>query len=781
MAIEALHASAGPELMTSVDLIFGPPRPGGAAPPKEPRDARASPPNEPKDRARNDSAGADDTRTDLDIGDLFEAVVSRWRLLFVSLALTLSLAGLYVLVTPARYAATMSFLVDPRDHVTSGVDSTTTGQGPDSPLVENQMRLLTSNTVLRRVVEDLHLQSDPEFGAVRPSGLFVALKSLFFGAPALIEPSVEQVSEILTRSISVKRSDKSYVIDVETRAASPEKAERIAHALASAFLAIQAQFSASVAEKEGQWLDVKIEDLRKRLEQAEQRVQDYRQAQSVIVTEGLTPSEQQIKTANAALVEARGKRAEAEAKYAQAQAAIQSGAIETAKETIRSPLLERLLADYSSLSRESANMQATLGPRHPAFIANQSQLAAQRAQINREMRNVVETQRRNVTSARNVERAAEGQVAELSKSINANGGKQIELGALERQSVVLRDNYGKALAARENTHAEVISSPNPVLINQPIAPSARVSPKTLPALIIAFAAGINLWIAAALSLEFIARRQAAKGAATVAATGAVAPTREQEASVEQAPAGAESPQGQDDDPPGEASLLIPLPCIDPDAAAKEEGDRQENDGEDDDRQDDDRKDDDREDEGATLARATRAMDSRHSPYRRAIVRLYDCMPGESAIHGAPPFFAVTARKEQSGGSTLALALAMIACDRGDRVLVIDCNGRHPTLAALLPFLTPVGQNQGQALKIFACRRDERSGGRLMLAAFKPGDLLPDRRLLEKRFDLVLLDCGAHETLPPAFDATLTGMITVDRDQTNGQRRARLTLRTGAPP
>ena len=735
--------------MTSVDLIFGPPRSGGAAPPQE-----------PKNQARDDSAGAEDTRTDLDIGDLFEAVVSRWRLLFVSLALTLSLAGLYILVTPARYAATMSFLVDPRDHVTSGVDAATTGQGPDSPLVENQMRLLTSNTVLRRVVEDLHLQSDPDFGAVRPSGLFVALKSLFFGAPALIEPSIEQVSETLTRSISVKRSDKSYVIDVETRASSPEKAEHIAHALASAFLAIQAQFSASVAEKEGQWLDIKIEDLRKRLEQAEQRVQDYRQAQSVIVTEGLTPSEQQIKTANAALVEARGKRAEAEAKYAQAQAAIQSGAIETAKETIRSPLLERLLADYSSLSRESANMQATLGPRHPAFIANQSQLAAQRAQINREMRNVVETQRRNVTAARNVERAAEGQVAELSKSINANGGKQIELGALERQSVVLRDNYAKALAARENTHAEVISSPNPVLINQPIAPSARVSPKTLPALIIAFAAGINLWIAAALSLEFIARRQAA--------TGVVAPAREQEASTEQAPEEAESRQGQDDNPPGEAPLLIPLPCIDPDAAAKEEEDRQE---------------DEREDEGATLARATRAMDSRHSPYRRAIVRLYDCMPGESAIHGAPPFFAVTARKEQSGGSTLALALAMIACDRGDRVLVVDCNGRHPTLAALLPFLTPVGQNQGQALKIFACRRDDSSGGRIMLAAFKPGDILPDRKLLEKRFDLVLLDCGAHETLPPAFDAALTGVIAVDRDQTNGQRRARLTLRTGAgaPP
>jgi hypothetical protein len=374
----------------------------------------------------------------------------------------------------------------------------------------------------------------------------------------------------------------------------------------------------------------------------------------------------------------------------------------------------------------------------------------------------VETQRRNVTAARNVERAAEGQVAELSKSINANGGKQIELGALERQSVVLRDNYAKALAARENTHAEVISSPNPVLINQPIAQSARVSPKTLPALIIAFAAGINFWIMAALSLEFIARRQAATGAATSAvagaATGAVTPAKAQEQPAEQAEA--ESRQGQDDNPPGEAPLLIPLPCIDS-AAAEESLDR--------------------DDEGATLARVTQAMESRHNPYRRAIVRLYDCMPGESAIHGAPPIFAVTARKEQAGGSTLALALAMIACDRGDRILVIDCNGRHPTLAALLPFLTPVGQNQGHALKIFACRRDERSGGRIMLAAFKPGDLLPDRALLEKRFDLVLLDCGAHETLTPAFDAALAGTIAVDRDQTNGQRRVRLTLGAGAPP
>ena len=99
--------------------------------------------------------------TEMDIGDLYRAVARRWRLLLPLLALTMSLAGLYVLVTPARYAASMSFLVDTRERPPVGVDAQPIAQNPDTGLIESQMRLLTSNEVLRRTINNEQLGSDP--------------------------------------------------------------------------------------------------------------------------------------------------------------------------------------------------------------------------------------------------------------------------------------------------------------------------------------------------------------------------------------------------------------------------------------------------------------------------------------------------------------------------------------------------------------------------------------------------------------------------------------------
>jgi len=660
----------------------------------------------------------------LDVGEMFDAVASRWRLLLLTLAASLALAGLYIVVTPARYAATMSFLLDNRERPTAGDAPAPAQGGADSPLVENQMRLLTSKKVLQRVVEDLNLQADPEFGGGGGGGALSRLKAAILGKRAATEPSVNGVSETLARAVTVKRADKSYVIDVETRALSADKAERVAQGLASAFLATQAQFSANVAETERKFLDAKIEDLRKRLKEAEARVQTFREAQSLVTTDGLTPIDQQIKSADAALVEARGKRAEAEAIYAQVKAAAQAGSIETSKPAVRSPLLERLLADYASMANALANMQASLGPRHPAMVARQSQLADQRAQIARELHNIAETQRRNVDAARKVEQTAESHVAELSKAINDGGRARLELNGLERQVAVLRANYEKALAAREQNHPEVIAWPNPVLISQPLAQDAPVSPKPLPALIIAVAGAFNLWVAAALLLEHAARRK--RGAAVAEPAPRAPPVLRRPPVPEPGPGQSSGFWRRRKE--GEA---VALPRL---AAAAGAG-------------------------GDVFARAARAM-SPNQPYAQAVARVRALIGAGRIKKGRPPIFAVTARADEAG-SMLGLCLALAGCERGERILVIDCNARRPTLSAVLPYLPPLAQ-RGEAVRMFSGVHDAATGGRILLGRFEPGDRLPVYLAPGVRLDMILLDCGG-DAPPAALREALAGTLELDRD------------------
>ena len=74
------------------------------------------------------------------------------------------LAGLvYIAVTPPRYLASTSILIDPRLGKSVGSDPVMPGFVPDASSIDSQIKLFTSQTVLARVAKMAHLAEDPEF------------------------------------------------------------------------------------------------------------------------------------------------------------------------------------------------------------------------------------------------------------------------------------------------------------------------------------------------------------------------------------------------------------------------------------------------------------------------------------------------------------------------------------------------------------------------------------------------------------------------------------------
>lgn len=678
------------------------------------------------------------------MGDLYRAVVRRWRLLIPSLALTFALAALYIFLTPARYAATLSLLVDTRERPPIGVDAQPIPQNADVALVEAQMRLLTSNEVLLRTVEDERLRFDPEFAPVKPSGVMAIVKSMFGGGAPSTEVMSDQIAETLAKAITTKRSEKSYVIDVEVRASSAEKAERLARALAKAYFETQSKLSDDIFEKESVWLDKKIADLRMRFEEAERRVEDFRKSKSIVVSDGRTLPEQQLKDANTALVAARGKLAEQEAKYAQLQAAARGGgSVESLNETIHAPLIEKLRGDYATLSRDAAYAQSTLGPRHPSYVFVQAQLSALRSQIAQEMRRIASAQRHDLEAARNAEKAAERLVADLQNSMDHFSAPRIELAELERQAAAVRDRYEKALAARENLHKEVVSSPHGVLIDQPTAMRGRVSPKTMPALIIAAAAGLNIWIASALTSEFFARNRAA----APSPVKGPAPRENDETPPDARAPRRRTPRGSSRfvTAPAAASVVIPLPAFKPEQRLSRGRFQVGKDGDD-----------------AMRARAHEIMEKPGDPYRGATGKVYDALWERSSSHSGALVVALAAEEEGAGVSTAALSLALFACAQGDRVLLLDGDARHSAFASSLRGLPAAKQDFGFDDLPRVYRRDPDGSGEIMLALT---DDSPSGWPAECKFrgglDLIVVDWGDGAFAAPIAEADVVIIIRLD--------------------
>jgi len=174
----------------------------------------------------------------------------------------------------------------------------------------------------------------------------------------------------------------------------------------------------------------------------------------------------------------------------------------------------------------------------------------------------------------------------------------------------------------------------------------------------------------------------------------------------------------------------------------------------------------------------RAVESPNSPYALALAQLRDAMFACGDARESPALFAVTGRAEKSGVSTCALALALVACERGDRVLVIDCNSQSPTLSALLPYLRPVDAQVG-GVKMFSARLNAETRGQLLLSRFNAGDRLPTQAAPRTPLDLILLDCGSRPRLDAAVESALTGVIEIDRDGSAKERRVQLVRSTRA--
>lgn len=633
-----------------------------------------------------------------DIGDLSAALKQRWRLLLPSLALTLALAGLYMLITPARYVANMSILVDARERAPVGVDVAPLPQTTDLAAVEGQMRLIVSTSVLRRVVDEERLASDPDFVAP-PSPFKRAIKSLL-GMNMADEPPAERAVDELAKIVTAKRAERSNVIDVEVKAASPEKAVRLARALVDAYFANQSRMDDEVVERQGAWLDQRLASYRQRVEDAERKVEEFRKTKGLVGGDGRLSYEQQLKEANDALVDASSKRADLAAHYDQVRAALAGrGSLDTLPESMRSPLIEKLRGQYSELTRDDAYVNSMLGPRHPSYVTIKAQINALRVQINTELRRISILAERDLRIAKAAEESARRLVTQIEGSIVDIGGRRQELNELERQANSLRATYEKTLIARENIRKDIVASPNGVLISQPLAEKGRASPRAIPAVIVALAAGVNLWVVGALALEYFARaRRAGKLSAPLGARS------EEDAS---------------------RPFTVTLPAFD---------------------------------EGFDVAGWTQrsafakhVMDAGETRAARLIDELYAALSETRVV-------VVGSSESDAAASTLALCLAHTGCARGDAVLLL-VDDFDPTLDILLARLP--SDRATDMTRLYVYRRDVEVGGEILIApfdieTFEAGDL----QALRKDFDRVIVDCGAMQWR--ALDK-IDGVVLIERD------------------
>jgi uncharacterized protein involved in exopolysaccharide biosynthesis len=437
---------------------------------------------------------------DLDLHALGQALVRQrnWIIVPTVLAAMLSIAAVN-LITP-RYKSEARILIDGRENVflRPNGERTEERNSLDAEAVTSQVQLLLSRDLARAIIKKNKLAELPEFDPVL-SGIS-PVKSLLalFGIgrdPFSLTPE-ERVLDSYFDRYTAYAVDKSRVIVIEFQSRDPELAARVANSIADGYLVLQQGARQEQAKSASQWLSGEIENLRKKVADAESRVEDFRSKSSLFVgTNNTTLSNQQMGELNTQLNNARALKSDAESKARLIREMLQSGNPIEASEVLNSELTRRLSEQRVTLRAQLAEQSSTLLDGHPRI----KELKAQLADLDRQLR---EEAGKISRSLDNDARIAGGRVEGLSASLDqlkrqatSTNGQDVQLRALEREAKAQRDLLESYLAKfREaNTRENIDAAPaDGRIISRASVSNTPAYPKKLPIVLIATLATLML-------------------------------------------------------------------------------------------------------------------------------------------------------------------------------------------------------------------------------------------------------------------------------------------------
>ena len=425
----------------------------------------------------------------------------------VAMTVAGALLGVAVaLSTPKKYEAVTELIADPRNLQITGHDLTQSGISSDTALaiVENQVRVLTSGTVLNEVATKLNLADDPEFNGQGQGfpGVMELVRSVLSRDDAPGAGGEERQRAIVVRSLAesltVARDSKTFVVSIGVKTENGEKSALIANTMADVFRQTYAQMQSETAGRATDELTARLDELRKGVETAEHDLETFKAEHDLVDAQGRLISDDELLKLNDQLTVARARTLELNAKAASARALdVDSVVAGTLPEEISSDAMNDLRSQYAKLKQEADRADVKLGPRHPERIAIEAQLSGARGRIATELRRIASSLQTDLKRAVQLEQQLSARLAQLKVRSGDINKDLVTAHELERVANAKRAVYESfLLGAKQTGEQKYINTANISIISKAYPPLDPTGPSramtSLLGLLLGFASGIGL-------------------------------------------------------------------------------------------------------------------------------------------------------------------------------------------------------------------------------------------------------------------------------------------------
>lgn len=381
--------------------------------------------------------------------------------------------------------------------------------------LETQYKILRSNSLAGRVIEELGLHKLPEF---TPSGSWPWSKkeeepkpsgqTFAVGSSTYLEPDSEAYQVALARFLDwldVEPVKRSRLVEVRFESQDPKLAARVVNSLAASYIEQNLEARWEATQKASEWLSQQLGSLKARLERSEEELQRYVRENGLLFLQSEGGGSEnvineQLRQLQEELTKAQAARIEKESLYR----LVEAGQYESLSGVVDNKLMQDLTVQLTELRRQQAQLATTFTPDYPKVKQIQSQIDEVEAVLDRERKQAAERITNDYRAAVEREKLLQEALAAQQEQGNLIAEKSVQYSILKREVDTNKQMYeGLLQRLREAGVSAGLKASNIRVVDPAQPPEKPAKPKLMLNLALAMILGLGLGGGAAFLQEYL--------------------------------------------------------------------------------------------------------------------------------------------------------------------------------------------------------------------------------------------------------------------------------------
>ncbi|HXM46176.1 MAG TPA: polysaccharide biosynthesis tyrosine autokinase [Bryobacteraceae bacterium] len=423
-------------------------------------------------------------------------MVRRHKTAVVVISLLGAVAGfLYTLPQPRIYQAHTTIEVQGLNedflglHNVSPTVSPTSNYYPDFD-IQTQVKILQSQSLSRSVVEDLQKGKPPE--DMRPPDRLSVWKKALGISPPSQDELWHLALDTAAGSVRVRASGTNRIVDITCDSTQPQVAASFANMLTKEFIEQNLEARWKSSEYTGEWLTRQLQDIKIKLERADEELNAYARSSGLTFTDEKTSVEEdKLRALQKDLLQAQSDRVAKESKYEMAA----GSPPEALPDVLDDSALRDDETNLTELQRKSAELRIALTPQNPDVRRIQAQIALMQTTIEHERANILTRIKNEYSAAQNREKLMTASYLAEVKLVADQSEKTTHYGILKREVDSTRSLYETMLQRmKESSVASALRASNIRVVDPAEAVFIPYKPNVVRYIILGLLCGICLGV-----------------------------------------------------------------------------------------------------------------------------------------------------------------------------------------------------------------------------------------------------------------------------------------------